>query len=147
MPNFKENPNGMKPSGFKMKNSALNMSARTGSPMQSNYNKPSPAKVWPIVAKIVAGAAKAAKAVKAAGGIKAAAKAGVKSAGKAIAKGAKVAKAGVKTAKKAIVEDYKTGGITKTLADSAVEGAVNTVVAPREEEDTSIIKGEQKNIM
>ena len=37
MPNFKENPGGMKPSGFKMKNSALNMSARTGSPMHANY--------------------------------------------------------------------------------------------------------------
>ena len=37
MPNFKKNPDGMKPSGFKMKNQVLNASARTGSPMQANY--------------------------------------------------------------------------------------------------------------
>ena len=140
MPNFKPNPNGMKPSGFKMKNSALNMSARTGSPMQSNYNKPSPAKVWPIVAKIVAGAAKAAKAVKAAGGIKAAAKAGVKSAGKAIAKGGKkvVAKA---------VEAYDKGGMVKTVTDTAAESAVSNILAPKEREEAASITGDQKSIM
>ena len=41
MPNFKENKNPvMKRSGFTMKNSALKMSAKSGSPMQANYGSP-----------------------------------------------------------------------------------------------------------
>ena len=40
MPNFKENPDGMKPSGFKMKNSMLHKSAKYGSPMHGNYGSP-----------------------------------------------------------------------------------------------------------
>lgn len=40
MPNFKENPDGMKPSGFKMKNSMLHKSAKYGSPMHANYGSP-----------------------------------------------------------------------------------------------------------
>jgi len=38
MPNFKPNPDGIKPSGFKMKNSALYMSAKMNTPMQANYS-------------------------------------------------------------------------------------------------------------
>ena len=136
MPKFKPNPNGMKPSGFKMKNSALHASAKYGSPMQANYN-PSPVKATPaIIATIVNGVRNAVKAVRAAGGVKEVVKAGRKA---IVKKATKV--------KDKIVEDYKNEGITKTLADSAVEGTVNRVVAPREEEDTSIIQGEQKSIM
>jgi hypothetical protein len=44
MPNFKKNPDGMKPSGFKMKNSALHKSAKYGSPVHANYGAESPVK-------------------------------------------------------------------------------------------------------
>ena len=44
MPNLKKNPDGMKPSGFKMKNSALHKSAKYGSPMHANYGAKSPVK-------------------------------------------------------------------------------------------------------
>ena len=40
MPNFKKNPGGMKPSGFKMKNSMLRMSAKMKTPMHANYGSP-----------------------------------------------------------------------------------------------------------
>ena len=124
-------PNGMKPSGFKMKNSALHASAKYGSPMQANYNKPSPVKVWPIVAKIAAKLASAGQAVRTAATAVKASKAG-----QAIIKGATKAK-----------EAYDKGGMVKTLADSTTEGAVSRVMAPREEKDKSIIQGEQKSIM
>jgi len=55
MPKFKNNP-----SPFMMKNSALHSSAKYGSPMQANYNKPSPVKAWPVIAKIGAWLAKGA---------------------------------------------------------------------------------------
>ena len=148
MPNFKPNPNGMKPSGFKMKNSALYMSAKTGSPMQSNY-KASPVKVIPIAvaagkaavvaakvakaAKVAAAAAKVAKVAKAkgakgVGGVK-----GIMGKVKSIAGKAKAA--------------YDKGGIVKTVVDTAAEGAVSNIMTPKEEEEKVSITGDQKSIM
>lgn len=130
MPNFKPNPDGMKPSGFKMKNSALHMSAKTGSPMQNNYN-PSPVKAIPIIAaigaKLAAAAAKAKTLIAAAKATKA---------GAAVVKGAKTAKAA-----------YAKGGVVKTVVDTATESAVSNIMTPRENEETASITGNQKSIM
>tara|TARA_R110000737_G_C14431783_1_gene459814 strand:+ start:119 stop:652 length:534 start_codon:yes stop_codon:yes gene_type:complete len=177
MPNFKPNPDGMKPSGFKMKNSALQASARTGSPMQSNY-KASPVKVWPIIAKIAAGAVKAGKAVATAakaGGAAAKAGGAVGKAAKganAIAKAGKGVKGAVEVAStakevggfKGIVGKselytrvksiagkakaaYDKGGMVKKVVDAAAEGAVGNIMSPKEEEEKVSITGDQKSIM
>ena len=130
MPNFKPNPNGMKPSGFKMKNSALHASAKYGSPMQANYN-PSPVKAIPIIAAIGAKLASVGSQAKA---LIAAAKAS--KAGAAAVKGAKAAKAA-----------YAKDGMVKTVADTTVSGAVDRIMTPKEKEDTTTIKGELKKIM
>lgn len=130
MPNFKPNPSGMKPSGFKMKNSALYMSAKTGSPMQSNYG-PSPVKAIPIIAAI--GAKLAAVGAKA----------------KTLIAAAKASKAGaavVKGATKA-TEAYAKGGMVKTVADTAAEGAVSNIMTPKENKETASVTGNQKSIM
>ena len=176
MPNFKPNPNGMKPSGFKMKNSALYMSAKTGSPMQSNY-KASPVKVIPVVlaagkaavvaakvakaAKVAAAAAKVAKVAKAGGAVAKAAKGA-----NAIAKAGKAAKGAVEVAStakgvggfKGIMSKvkgiagkakaaYDKGGMVKTVVDAAAEGAVGNIMSPKENEETASITGDQKSIM
>ena len=122
MPNFKPNPDGMKPSGFKMKNSALYMSAKTGSPMQANYN-PSPVKAVPaIVATILKGVKTAATAIKAS------------KAGQAVIKGATKAKTA-----------YDKKGIVKKVVDTAAEGAVSNIMTPKESKAS--ITGDQKSIM
>ena len=130
MPNFKPNPNGMKPSGFKMKNSALHMSAKTGSPMQSNYN-PSPVKAIPIIAAI--GAKLAAAAAKA----------------KTLYTAAKATKAGVAISKAATTakEAYDKKGVVKAATDTAVKGAVSNIMTPKENKETASITGNQKSIM
>ena len=162
MPNFKPNPNGMKPSGFKMKNSALYMSAKTGSPMQSNY-KDSPVKVIPIAvaagkaALVAAKVAKAAKVAAAAAKVAKVAKAGATVA--KVAKGAKgvggfkgiVGKSELYTRVKSIAGKakaaYDKGGMVKTVVDAAAEGAVGNIMSPKEEEEKVSITGDQKSIM
>jgi len=153
MPNFKPNPSGMKPSGFKMKNSALYMSAKTGSPMQSNYD-PSPVKVIPVIAAVGKAALMAAKVAKAAKIAAAAAKvAKVAKAGATVAKGAKAVGGvkGIMSKVKGIAgkatEAYAKGGMVKTVADTAAEGAVSNIMTPKENEETASITGNQKSIM
>ena len=150
MPNFKPNPSGMKPSGFKMKNSALYMSAKTGSPMQSNY-KASPVKVIPVIAavgKAALAAGKIAKAAKvAATAAKAAKVAGtVGKAAKAVG-GVKGIMSKVKGIAGKATEAYAKGGMVKTVADTAAEGAVSNIMTPKENEETASITGNQKSIM
>ena len=144
MPNFKPNPNGMKPSGFKMKNSALYMSAKTGSPMQSNY-KASPVKVIPIAVAAGKAAVVAAKVAKAA---KVAAKGAVEVA--STAKGVGGFK-GIMSKVKGIAGKakaaYDKGGMVKTVVDAAAEGAVGNIMTPKENEETASITGDQKSIM
>ena len=153
MPNFKPNPDGMKPSGFKMKNSALYMSAKTGSPMQSNY-KASPVKVIPIAVAAGKAAVVAAKVAKAAKVAAAAAKvAKVAKAGATVAKGAKGVGGfkGIMSKVKGIAGKakaaYDKGGMVKTVADTAAEGAVSNIMTPKEEEEKVSITGDQKSIM
>ena len=153
MPNFKPNPDGMKPSGFKMKNSALYMSAKTGSPMQSNY-KASPVKVIPIAVAAGKAAVVAAKVAKAAKVAAAAAKvAKVAKAGATVAKGAKGVGGfkGIMSKVKGIAGKakaaYDKGGIVKTVVDTAAEGAVSNIMTPKEEEEKVSITGDQKSIM
>ena len=153
MPNFKPNPNGMKPSGFKMKNSALYMSAKTGSPMQSNY-KDSPVKVIPAVLAAGKAAVVAAKVAKAAKIAAAAAKvAKVAKAGATVAKGAKGVGGvkGIMSKVKGIAGKakaaYDKGGMVKTVVDAAAEGAVGNIMTPKENEETASITGDQKSIM
>ena len=156
MPNFKPNPNGMKPSGFKMKNSALQASVKTGSPMQSNY-KDSPVKVIPIAVAAGKAALVAAKVAKAAKVAAAAAKvAKVAKAGATVAKVAKGAKGvggfkGIMGKVKGIAGKakaaYDKGGMVKTVVDAAAEGAVGNIMSPKEEEEKVSITGDQKSIM
>ena len=150
----------MKPSGFKMKNSALYMSAKTGSPMQSNY-KASPAKVIPVIAAVGKAAVVAAKVAKAAKIAAAAAKvAKVAKAGATVAKGAKAVGGvkGIMSKVKGIAGKvkgiagkakaaYAKGGMVKTVADTAAEGAVSNIMTPKENEETASITGNQKSIM